>query len=171
MRLIVTDDLKFMRLAEATDLEKEQLEFSMKKRIRGWFYNPLVKKKIWDGYTHFMKNGFIPIGLWNQVIKMGETFNFPVEIQGIEKIIDTNFDEKDFREWCETFFADHPNFKAREYQVDSAVAILKNRLCTSEIATSAGKTLIVFLVYGYLKNIMLAKIGLTPLLVGIVPPK
>lgn len=46
MKLIVTEDLKFLRVAQADELELEQLNFSLKKRIRGWFYNPLVKKKI-----------------------------------------------------------------------------------------------------------------------------
>jgi len=153
MKLIVTEDLKYLRIAEAEELELEQLNFSLKKRIRGWFFNPLVKKKIWDGYVYFCKNNFIPIGLWSEVIKLGETYSFPVDIQGLEKIIDTDFDEAGFRKWVEEFFSDHPKYKARDYQIDSAAAILKHRLCTSEIATSAGKTLITFLVYGYLKSI------------------
>lgn len=94
----------------------------------------------------------MPIGLWSEVVKLGETFSFPVEIVGLERIIDVNFDENDFREWVKDFFNDHPKYTPRDYQVDSAAAILKNRLCTSEIATSAGKTLITFLVYGYLKS-------------------
>lgn len=153
MKLIVTEDLKYLRIAEAEELELEQLNFSLKKRIRGWFFNPLVKKKIWDGYVYFCKNNFVPIGLWSEVIKLGETYSFPVDIQGLEKIIDTDFDEAGFRKWVEEFFSDHPKYKAREYQIDSAAAILKHRLCTSEIATSAGKTLITFIVYGYLKSI------------------
>ena len=152
MKLIVTEDTKYLRIAEAGEIELEQLEFSMKKRIRGWFFNPLVKKKIWDGYVYFCKNNFIPIGLWSEVMKLGETYSFPVEIEGLEKIIDTSFDEAHFRLWVEEFFSDHPVYKPRDYQIDSAAAILKHRLCTSEIATSAGTTLITFLVYGYLKT-------------------
>jgi len=45
MKLIVTEDLKFLRVAQAEEIELEQLNFSLKKRIRGWFFNPLVKKK------------------------------------------------------------------------------------------------------------------------------
>ena len=152
MKLIVTEDKKFLRVAESEEVELEQLTFSLKKRIRGWFFNPLVKKKLWDGYVHFFKNNFIPIGLWSEVMKLGETFGFPVEIEGLERIIDTSYDEQDFRSWVEEFFADHPKYKPRDYQIDSASAIIKHRLCTSEIATSAGKTLITFLVYGYLKT-------------------
>ena len=151
MKLIVSEDRKFLRIAEAGEVELEQVNFSLKKRIRGWFFNPLVKKKLWDGYVYFCKNNMIPIGLWSEVMKLGETFSFSVEIEGLERIIDVDFDEKDFREWVAEFFKDHPKYQPRDYQIDSAAAILKHRLCTSEIATSAGKTLITFLVYGYLK--------------------
>lgn len=153
MKLRVTENGKYLRLYEATEVELEQLEYSLKKRIRGFFYNPLVKKKLWDGYVSFYKDGYIPTGLWNELFKLGETFNFPVEIEGLDRIIDTKFDEKRFRDWCESHFADNPKYKARDYQIDAAIAILKNRLTTSEIATSSGKTLITFLVYGYLKHI------------------
>lgn len=95
----------------------------------------------------------IPIGLWMTAINIGEKFGFTVDIEGLDKIIDNNFDEKKFKDWCQDFFSDHPKFKPRDYQIDSAIAILKYRLSTSEIATSAGKTLITFLVYGYLKHI------------------
>jgi superfamily II DNA or RNA helicase len=152
MHLIVTEDKKYLRISESTEIELEQIAYSLKKRIRGHFFNPLVKKKIWDGYVHFCKNNFIPIGLWGEVIRLGETYNFPVSIDGLNRIIDTEFDEKDFRDWVEDFFSDHPKYKPRDYQIESAAAVIKHRLCTSEIATSAGKTLITFLVYGYLKS-------------------
>lgn len=152
MKLIVTEDKRFLRIAEAEEIELEQINYSLKKRIRGWFFNPLVKKKIWDGYVYFCKNNMIPIGLWNEVIRLGETFNFKVEIVGLDRIIDMDFSEQDFRKWVDEFFEDHPTFKPREYQIESAAAILKYKLCTAEIATSAGKTLIVFMVYAYLKH-------------------
>jgi superfamily II DNA or RNA helicase len=152
VKLRVTENGKFLRLYEASEVELEQVQYSMRKRIRGFFYNPLVKRKLWDGYISFYKDGYMPVGLWNELFKLGETFNFNVEIEGLNRIIDTTFDETDFRKWCEDHFADNPKYKARDYQIDSAVAILKNRLTTSEIATSSGKTLITFLVYGYLKH-------------------
>ena len=45
MKLVVNEDKKFIRIVEATEIELEQVNFSLKKRIRGWFFNPLVKKK------------------------------------------------------------------------------------------------------------------------------
>lgn len=44
MKLRVTENNKFLRLYEASENEFDQIKFSLKKRIRGWFFNPLVKK-------------------------------------------------------------------------------------------------------------------------------
>lgn len=152
MRLIVTEDKRFLRIAEADEIELEQINYSLKKRIRGWFFNPLVKRKLWDGYVYFCKNNLVPIGLWSEVIRLGETFNFEVHIEGLDRIVDMDFSEEDFRKWVDDFFSDHPTFKPRDYQIESAAAILKYKICTAEIATSAGKTLIVFMIYAYLKH-------------------
>ena len=108
MKLRVTENNRFIRLYEASEIELDQLKFSLKKRIRGWFYNPLVKRKLWDGSISFFKDGYIPIGLWNEIYKLGDTFGFDVEIDGLERIIDVNFDEQGFRDWVEKHFSDHP---------------------------------------------------------------
>ena len=45
MKLRVTENEKYLRIFEASEEELDQLKFSLRKRIRGWFFNPLVKKK------------------------------------------------------------------------------------------------------------------------------
>lgn len=150
MKWTVTENKEFLRLYDYTQEEWDQVQHSFRKRIRGWFYNPMVKKKIWDGYVPFFKNGFIPIGLWNEVFKLGEKFGYDVQIDNLGLIVDENFEKQRFLEWADSHFKDHPKIKPREFQLESAAEILKYRVSSSEIATSSGKTLIAFLVYGYL---------------------
>ena len=112
---------------------------------------PTCKKKIWDGYISFIdKYHRIPIGLWNELSTVCKNFDIKLKIEGIQKVIDYEFDENDFRSWVDTFFSDHPKIKPRDYQVDACIPILKYRRSISEIATSAGKTLIIFMIFGYL---------------------
>lgn len=153
MKFVVTEDKRYLRLVDATELEYEQLTISLTKKIKGHFFHPLVKKKLWDGSVQFFKNRMVPIGLWRRLQKIGETHRMPVEIEGLERIVDLAHDEEQVKLWAEEFFSDHPKYKARDYQINAASLAIQYRLSQSKIATSAGKTLISFIVYGYLKSI------------------
>jgi superfamily II DNA or RNA helicase len=111
------------------------------------------KKKIWDGFISFIdKYQRIPVGLWNELNDTCAKYGFPLEVEGIGRIIDYDFDEHDFRKWVNEFFSDHPTIKPRDYQIEAAIPIIKYRRSISEIATSAGKTLIIFMIFAYLRE-------------------
>tara|TARA_Y100000389_G_scaffold14996_1_gene13246 strand:- start:1044 stop:2552 length:1509 start_codon:yes stop_codon:yes gene_type:complete len=150
MELSLSDNKKFLVVDGCTELEYEQLKSSLTKKIEGWRFHPLVKKKIWDGNISFIKRNKIPSGLWKEVVDICKEYDLPLSINGVTEIFDTDIDEGKFREWVDGFFADHPDIKPREYQVDAAFKILKYRRCLAELATSAGKTLISFMVVAYL---------------------
>ena len=147
----VTADNHFLQITECSDLELEQIKHSFKKRISNWRFHPLVKKKVWDGYITFIdKYNRIPVGLWNELSDTCVKYGFKLEVEGINRIIDYEFDEADFRGWVDDFFSDHPKIKPRDYQIDACIPIMKYRRSISEIATSAGKTLIIFMMFAYM---------------------
>lgn len=149
----VTPDNRFIQLTEYTELELEQIAFSFKKRITNWRFHPLVKKKIWDGYISFMdKYQRIPVGLWNELNETCQKYGFSLTIEEMDNVIDYQFDEQDFRNWVTEFFSDNQKIKPRDYQIDAAIPILKYRRSISEIATSAGKTFIIFMIFAYLHD-------------------
>ena len=149
----VTPDNRFIQIIECTELELEQIRHSFKKRISNWRFHPLVKRGVWDGYIAFIdKYQRVPVGLWNELNQVCSKYGFDLEIEGVDRILDQDFDEAHFRKWVADFFEDHPKIKPRDYQVDACVAILKYRRSISEIATSAGKTLIIFMVFAYIKE-------------------
>ena len=151
MKVRVTPDSRYLQLVDYTELEIEQIKHSFNKRITNWRFHPLVKRGVWNGYISFIDKHYrLPVGLWNELSTVCTTYNFQLELSGIEQIIDSDFDEADFRQWVDNFFSDHPKIKPRDYQIDSCVPILKYRRTISEIATSAGKTLIIFMIFGYL---------------------
>lgn len=143
--------LNFLQLTDYTAAELEQIRHSFNKRITNWRYHPLVKKGLWDGYISFLdKTNRIPLGLWGELSSLCEKYEFPLEFKGLEDIIDAHFDEEDFRAWVADFFHDHPKLTPRDYQIEACIPIIKYRKSISEIATSAGKTLIIFMIFGYL---------------------
>jgi superfamily II DNA or RNA helicase len=163
MELSLSDNKKFLVIDSCTELEYEQLKSSLTKKIEGWRFHPLVKKRVWDGNISFIKRNKIPAGLWKEVIDICKEYDLKYSLNGITEIFDTNIKESDFLEWVDDFFKDS-DIKPRDYQIDAAFKILRYRRCLAELATSAGKTLISFMVVAY----MMEQLGIKKILM-IVP--
>jgi superfamily II DNA or RNA helicase len=148
--LTLTDDNQFLRIDEITELELEQITISLTKRIESWRFNPLVKKGVWDGYVSYIKDDkWIPAGLWKYVMEVCKEYGYDLQINGIRRLIDPNINQETFTEWALEFFKGS-EITPRDYQIETAYNILKFRRSLSELATSAGKTLISFLTVAYL---------------------
>ena len=161
LKLQVSEDQQWMILMESVDeIEKKQLEISLTKKIHNFYFHPLVKKKLWDGSICFIdrKGPFwrIPIGLWREVLQIGEEYGIQIEIGGLDHIILESITLEKFREWADEFFkgSDKP---PRDYQVETAWKIIRFRYSISEVATSSGKTLISFMIFAYLKQMGLIR--------------
>ena len=150
MVLTLTDDNQFLRVDDITELELEQLNISLTKRIESWRFNPLVKKGVWDGYVSYIRDDkWIPAGLWRYVMNVCKEYSYDLKIDGIKRLIDTNINQDRFTEWSLEFFKDS-EITPRDYQIETAYNILKFRRSLSELATSAGKTLVSFLTVAWL---------------------
>ncbi len=150
-----------MILVEALDeVEKKQIDISLTQKIHNFYFHPLVKKKIWDGSICFIekRGGMwkVPIGLWREVLEIGERYQIEIVINGLDKIIIGDISLEDFTNWVNEFFKDgiggDPTKKPRDYQIETAWKIIRYRYSVSEVATSSGKTLISFMIFAYLKS-------------------
>ena len=145
MELSLTENKQLLRIDIATELELEQLNISLNRRIESWRFNPLVKKGLWDGYISYIKDDkWIPSGLWREVMGICKEYKFEFKLNGISKIFDTNINYVGIASLAIAFF-EKSAFAPRDYQIEAAFNILKFKRCLSELATSAGKTLISFL--------------------------
>jgi superfamily II DNA or RNA helicase len=149
MELSLTDNKKFLVIDSCTEIEYEQLKSSLTKKIEGWRFHPLVKKKLWSGDITFIKGNKVPAGLWKEVVDICKEYDLPFTLNGITDIFDQTLNIDDFNAWADDFFKTS-DIKPREYQIDAAFKILKYRRCLAELATSAGKTLISFMVVAYM---------------------
>ena len=152
MELTLTENKQLLRIDSATEMELEQLNISLNKRIESWRFNPLVKKGLWDGYISYIKDDkWIPSGLWREVMLIAKDYNYDLKLNGITELFDRNIQQEAFEEWALDFFDGHPDgISPRDYQMDASFNILKFRRCLAELATSAGKTLISFLTVAYM---------------------
>lgn len=149
MELTLTKNKKFLEITSCTEAEYKQLKLSLTKKPGGWRFHPLVKKGLWDGNICFLKGNKIPSGLWKEVRDICQEYNFEYNVSGVSRLFNKEIDSEEFTLWCDDFFSDLP-FKPRYYQIDAAFKILKYRRCIAELATSAGKTLISYIVMAYL---------------------
>ena len=162
MKLVITDDKRFLKVVESTELELKQLQLTFTKKVGNWW---IIKKKMeekgrnvdgWGGTVEFIdRYSRIPIGLWAELLKTSKEYHFPISIEGSEVMKDPDFDPEDFNSWVDEYFegaetATGKPFYPYEYQLESARKAIQYRFCTEEISTSGGKTLISFMIFRYL---------------------
>lgn len=150
------DNLEWLRLVEYDDeLDLRQIEISFTREVKNAHFRKKFNKG-WDGKIEFFrKKAFLPVGLWHELLSVSKQYNLGVTIDGLDRVIDLNFKFDDFKAWVDEFFKDgiggDPNKKPRPYQIESAFKIVKFRRSSQEIATSAGKTFIVFMALAYMR--------------------
>lgn len=152
MKLKLSDDKKFLIIIDSTQNEYDQIVYSFTKKVGNYF---IIKKKLphWDGEIKFIDQwGRIPAGLWQEIKKVCNKFHFPLEIEGIEYLVDLSHDFNTFNYWALEYFQESKK-TPRDYQLEAVNRILKFKNCTEEISTSGGKTLIAFLLFKYLLDV------------------
>ena len=150
MQWELTHNDQILALTEATEMELEQLKITFTKEAANAKWDPRVKKGWWDGkISYFKSNRYLPAGLWNEVVDTAKQYNFEIGINGIERKFDRDVDKEEFQAWVDEKWK-NASKKPRDYQVNSAFDIIKYKSCLAELATSAGKSLIIYMVIAYL---------------------
>lgn len=150
MEISLTENMQLLRIDSASEMEIEQLNISLNRRVENWRFHPLVKKGLWDGYISYIKDDkWIPAGLWREVMTICKEYRYELKINGITELFDKNIQAEAFETWAMDFF-EGSKITPRDYQIDAAFNILKFRKCLAELATSAGKTLISFLTIAHM---------------------
>lgn len=147
---ITLQNKEVLSVDKASELELEQLNISLTKRIENWKFHPSVKKGFWNGYISYFKNNkWIPAGLWHEIVQICREHGFDLNINYISSLFDKNINFKDFEQWAYNYFNGH-SITPRDYQVTTAFNVLQFRRCLAELATSSGKTLVAYLIIAYL---------------------
>ena len=97
MELSLSENKKFLVIDACTELEYEQLKSSLTKKIEGWRFHPLVKKRVWDGNVSFVKRNKIPAGLWKEILDICKDYDFQCSLNNITNIFDTEIKEEAFK--------------------------------------------------------------------------
>jgi hypothetical protein len=142
MKFILKD--RNLMLTEATSKEMETLNFFLTRKADNYRFHPLYKKGVWDGTISFLKGGrYVPNGLWKELLQLAKDNDYSFDIEGFPNLIERTIKEDTFRNWV---MRKIPIDKIRPYQVDAAWKIIQGKACIAELATSAGKSFIIFII-------------------------
>jgi superfamily II DNA or RNA helicase len=151
MKFRLTEDKKSLQLIEYTKNEMTYLTALLRVEVENARFHPLVKKRLWDGFINYFKpNMTVAVGLWQEIVKLCQKIDTKIEIDGIETLFDFSINFDEFENWVRTQFIG--SIVPHGYQIAAAYKILTTKRCLGELATSAGKTLILFLVFSYLSS-------------------
>lgn len=162
MLVSVTEDLRWLKIESCTQEEYTTVRLAYNKPVEGYKFMPQFKKGLWDGHMNFLKKQYVPLGTIGYLQKTFAAADFPLEVEGWERVA-TGITPEEFTAWCGEFFAGS-QWQPRDYQIEAAYEIVERRFSLSELATSAGKTLITYMVIAYL-----LKHGLAERVMMIVP--
>lgn len=134
------------RILQITKASSEELEALQEMSTVSWIhYNGKKRKKCSTTYLHNWQ--YLPGGFWHKVAAM-RTKGYHVEIENIAEFVQSvTLDE--ITEWIGTVPLKE-KYVPRWYQVRGIWLAIKYRISRGEFATSAGKSLILYLLARYL---------------------
>lgn len=138
------------------ELDHVRLEFT--KKINNWF---VIKSKNKDANVDeafITDSGIIPVGLWVELINACKKFNYVLTFYSDfeEKTRDMTMTYDGFKEYVDGLFS-KSGMTLREYQVMGAFNMLSYRNCCVEISTSGGKTVISYVIFRYMIDVLKLK--------------
>ena len=142
-------------IVEGNPDEIAQVRLSFTKRIKSWY---IIKNKNPNANVDesFMNSvGMIPVGLWVELINICNKFNYTLVFYDDfnERTRDNNITQENFRKYIDDLFK-NSNMKLRNYQIEGAYNMLSYKNCCVEISTSGGKTVISYVIFKYLKDVV-----------------
>lgn len=170
MKIDITYDKKFLVCSSDFPYELQLLKNYLTKEVdNAW----LLKKKqpyLSTERCFINEYGMVPANLWLSIIKFAKTYNINYELtDGTAAYINQfQLDFNQFKEYVDKMFdgalapikdkktgaiIGYAPFAPRSYQVEAAYNLLKFRHSCGEISTSAGKTLISFIIFKFLLDV------------------
>lgn len=158
MEAKLSDDKEWVKVDAGSTIEQAQLNGYFVKKIPDWF---IIKKKCpWINVNEsFIFDGsIIPVGLWIELIKMCKKFGIPLTFKDdFEKdVCDTSITLDCIKKYYYELFA-NAKIAPKDYQIECIYNILNYKKCCVEISTNGGKTLICYMLFKYLRDVISIK--------------
>lgn len=151
----LTPDNKWIIVESDNHYEMAQLRLFFTKKINSWF---VIKNKNPNAVVEetFMNSfGMIPVGLWMELISACQTYGYNLAFSD-----DFNCRIKNCSITCDAF-KDYVNdlfalsdIKPMSYQVEGIYNVLQYKNCCVEVSTSGGKTLMSYILFKFMHDVL-----------------
>ena len=161
MKVDITYDNQYLVLSSDYIFELNVIRNAFTREIpNAWMLRKITSIRNTD--RCFMNNyNMVPSGLWLELIKVAKENNIVLNMTEAAQAFLTKFqlDYDTFKKYVDETFADAVDEKGRpfqpyEYQIKAAYTLIRYRRCCGEISTSGGKTLISFIIFKYLIEVV-----------------
>ena len=162
MNCYITEDNKFLVLdiSETTNVFRGALKKYFTREYKNAFmirqYNPYAITE--EEFIAIQSNeAFLPVGLWVELVNFCNENDIELYFQfDINEKIKTRFDENEFLKFIDEWFdgAMLPNgkkFYPYKHQLEAVASLLKYKKASISVATGGGKTLIMYILFVYIK--------------------
>lgn len=155
INLSISRDGRFILIEGASVIEQSRINLYFTKKIPDWF---VIKKKypyaIVDESFVF-ENKIIPAGLWIEFFKMAEKngIQFSVSPDFNDRIMNSSISYDGFKYYANELVS-KSGMVLKEYQIKGVYSIMKYKRCCVEVSTNGGKTLMCYVMFKYLRDIL-----------------
>lgn len=155
---------------------KDEIQQEFRYRAPNYFFHPLYKKRLWDGYIKLYNKAtnVLPIGLVPRLLKFLRKKDYPIEIEGnvAPKMVRKGLSEEEYfpRREAEGLFLSlnlpKDRYQLRDDQMEALLYAIRYEKVMLLSATSSGKSLLAYLIIRHIIN----KAGKNPKMCALVVP-
>ncbi len=156
----ILDNKEFIVVNASTEYEKNIITNALTTQLSDAWLLKKLNDSINTERCFINMYNLVPCGLWLYVLQTCKNCNMQVNIKPkmAEYIQQFYLDFNEFKKFVNKTFEGAKNdkgkpFKPYDYQIQAAYMLLKFKRCCAELSTSAGKTLISFIMFKYLLEV------------------
>ena len=139
----------------STKIELEQLRLSFTKKLPDYYFLKNVAPYAKKEETFINSYGILPVGLWLELVQVCKKHGIPVQFEDNFncKIKNCSLSYEEFGNYVADLFKES-DMTPMGYQLEGIYNILQYHNCCVEVSTSGGKTLMTYILFKYMRDIM-----------------
>src|SRR5574344_1917580 len=158
MRAKLAQNEKFIEIGDISQMDRNNLVIYFTRKVNNWYIIKQNNQFATVESAFINDYNMIPVGLWKELINFSKEYKTSLEFtdgfynkikdQSVSKVVIYNFAETLFKESV---------IEPRDYQKEAVYKILTNKNCCVEMSTSSGKTLMSYILFKYMIDVLKLK--------------